>query len=49
MFGFQSVTDDEICPSDTSRKYGLSGQTLTPRHTIDAILGIKNGDRIIDG
>ncbi|XP_037034880.1 retinal homeobox protein Rx isoform X2 [Bradysia coprophila] len=39
--------DDELCISDTSRKFG--GQTLTPRHTIDAILGIKNRERNIDG
>lgn len=40
-------SDDELCIGDTSRKFG--GQTLTPRHTIDAILGIKNRDRNIDG
>lgn len=43
----KSFSDDELCIGDTSRKFG--GQTLTPRHTIDAILGIKNRDRNIDG
>lgn len=43
------VAEDEIYISDTGRKFGLAGQTLTPRHTIDAILGIKNGDRLLDG
>ncbi|XP_036669598.3 retinal homeobox protein Rx [Drosophila suzukii] len=27
---------------DNARKFGSGGQTLTPRHTIDAILGLKN-------
>jgi len=27
---------------DNARKFGAGGQTLTPRHTIDAILGLKN-------
>lgn len=31
---------------DTARKFGPGGQTLTPRHTIDAILGLsaRNGE-----
>lgn len=42
--------DHHLCFGDTGRKFGLAGQTLTPRHTIDAILGIKNGEhQIIDG
>lgn len=50
LIGFVvSVAEDEIYISDTGRKFGLAGQTLTPRHTIDAILGIKNGDRLLDG
>ncbi|XP_055858901.1 retinal homeobox protein Rx isoform X2 [Episyrphus balteatus] len=35
-----SIGDADI--KDTSRKLGSAGQTLTPRHTIDAILGLKN-------
>ncbi|XP_062550002.1 retinal homeobox protein Rx isoform X3 [Armigeres subalbatus] len=27
---------------DTAKKFGPGGQTLTPRHTIDAILGLNN-------
>ncbi|KAL5286066.1 Rx family protein [Megaselia abdita] len=34
--------DIELSLKDTSRKFGPGGQTLTPRHTIDAILGLKN-------
>ncbi|XP_017470902.1 PREDICTED: retinal homeobox protein Rx isoform X2 [Rhagoletis zephyria] len=34
--------DVDINLKDTSRKFGTGGQTLTPRHTIDAILGLKN-------
>ncbi|XP_036223264.2 retinal homeobox protein Rx [Bactrocera oleae] len=34
--------DVDITLKDTSRKFGTSGQVLTPRHTIDAILGLKN-------
>ncbi|XP_055315481.1 retinal homeobox protein Rx [Sitodiplosis mosellana] len=37
--------DDEICLGDTSRKFG----TITPRHTIDAILGLKNCEKLLDG
>lgn len=35
-------SDTDILLKDTARKFGPGGQTLTPRHTIDAILGIKN-------
>ncbi|KAL9915897.1 retinal homeobox protein Rx [Glossina fuscipes] len=34
--------DSELNLKDTARKYSTTGQTLTPRHTIDAILGLKN-------
>ncbi|XP_037941907.1 retinal homeobox protein Rx [Teleopsis dalmanni] len=37
----QSLNAD-ITLKDTARKFGPGGQTLTPRHTIDAILGLKN-------
>ncbi|XP_030388392.1 retinal homeobox protein Rx [Scaptodrosophila lebanonensis] len=37
------ITEDtELALKDNARKYGAGGQTLTPRHTIDAILGLKN-------
>lgn len=36
---------DEICLGDTSRKFG----PMTPRHTIDAILGLKNCEKLLDG
>lgn len=38
---------DGFCIKDPSKKY--SGQTITPRHTIDAILGIKNRCGEIEG
>ncbi|XP_062133229.1 retinal homeobox protein Rx [Drosophila sulfurigaster albostrigata] len=34
--------DSELSLKDNARKFGAGGQTLTPRHTIDAILGLKN-------
>ncbi|EDW58827.2 uncharacterized protein Dvir_GJ17468 [Drosophila virilis] len=34
--------DSEMSLKDNARKFGAGGQTLTPRHTIDAILGLKN-------
>lgn len=36
------LSDNGICLKDTARKFGPGGQTLTPRHTIDAILGLNN-------
>uniref|UniRef100_A0A1I8ME05 Uncharacterized protein n=1 Tax=Musca domestica TaxID=7370 RepID=A0A1I8ME05_MUSDO len=38
--------DDELSHKDNVRKYGNTNQTLTPRHTIDAILGLKNRQHI---
>ncbi|XP_046865771.1 retinal homeobox protein Rx [Drosophila willistoni] len=35
---------DSSSLKDNARKFGSGGQTLTPRHTIDAILGLKNGN-----
>ncbi|KAH8372789.1 hypothetical protein KR009_005003 [Drosophila setifemur] len=37
-----SVEDSNDLLKDNARKFGSGGQTLTPRHTIDAILGLKN-------
>ncbi|ALC41992.1 Rx, partial [Drosophila busckii] len=34
--------DSDTALKDNARKFGAGGQTLTPRHTIDAILGLKN-------
>lgn len=34
--------DLEYNSDSDSRKYGLNNQNLTPRHTIDAILGLNN-------
>lgn len=44
--------DLEYNSDSDSRKYGLNNQTLTPRHTIDAILGLnsrcgENGSRFL--
>jgi len=41
--------DNDSSLKDTARKLGLSGQTITPRHTIDAILGLKNRNDANDG
>ncbi|XP_061396300.1 retinal homeobox protein Rx [Musca vetustissima] len=38
--------DEELSHKDNVRKYGNTNQTLTPRHTIDAILGLKNRQHI---
>ncbi|XP_073813935.1 retinal homeobox domain-containing protein Rx isoform X2 [Musca autumnalis] len=38
--------DDELSHKESVRKYGNTNQTLTPRHTIDAILGLKNRQHI---
>lgn len=43
QFYFISILDD-ICLGDTSRKFG----SITPRHTIDAILGLKNRERMLE-
>lgn len=45
LFLLFSGFSDEICLSDTSRKFG----SITPRHTIDAILGLKNCEKLLDG
>ncbi|KAH8320768.1 hypothetical protein KR067_008989 [Drosophila pandora] len=37
-----SPEDSNDLLKDNARKFGSGGQTLTPRHTIDAILGLKN-------
>lgn len=38
-----ALADGELSLKDNARnKFGAGGQTLTPRHTIDAILGLKN-------
>ncbi|XP_017072614.2 LOW QUALITY PROTEIN: retinal homeobox protein Rx [Drosophila eugracilis] len=37
-----STEDSNDLLKDNARKFGSGGQTLTPRHTIDAILGLKN-------
>uniref|UniRef100_A0A6P4EE75 Retinal homeobox protein Rx n=1 Tax=Drosophila rhopaloa TaxID=1041015 RepID=A0A6P4EE75_DRORH len=37
-----SAEDSNDLLKDNARKFGSGGQTLTPRHTIDAILGLKN-------
>ncbi|KAH8280378.1 hypothetical protein KR018_005076 [Drosophila ironensis] len=37
-----SPEDSNDLLKDSARKFGSGGQTLTPRHTIDAILGLKN-------
>ncbi|XP_017051769.1 retinal homeobox protein Rx [Drosophila ficusphila] len=37
-----SAEDSNELLKDNARKFGSGGQTLTPRHTIDAILGLKN-------
>lgn len=42
---YSSNISDEICLSDTSRKF----VSITPRHTIDAILGLKNCEKLLDG
>lgn len=39
-----SVPED-VCLGDTSRKFG----SITPRHTIDAILGLKNREKLLEG
>lgn len=44
FFLFIDLTDD-IFPGDTARKLGA----MTPRHTIDAILGLKNCEKLFDG
>ncbi|XP_050073765.1 retinal homeobox protein Rx isoform X1 [Anopheles maculipalpis] len=36
--------ENGIFLKDTAKKLGPGGQTLTPRHTIDAILGLNNCD-----
>lgn len=36
---------DDLCLGDTSRKFG----PMTPRHTIDAILGLKNCEKLLEG
>lgn len=33
-----------MCLGDTARKFG----PMTPRHTIDAILGLKNRERLLE-
>ncbi|XP_075169281.1 retinal homeobox domain-containing protein Rx [Haematobia irritans] len=40
------IEDDDISHKESVRKYGNTNQTLTPRHTIDAILGLKNRQHI---
>ncbi|XP_023308612.2 retinal homeobox protein Rx isoform X1 [Lucilia cuprina] len=40
-------TDGTI--KDTSRRYANTNQAITPRHTIDAILGLKNRHQMNDG
>lgn len=44
-----ALPDAELSLKDSGRKYGPGGQTLTPRHTIDAILGLKNRTEGSDG
>ncbi|XP_054089698.1 retinal homeobox protein Rx isoform X2 [Zeugodacus cucurbitae] len=41
-FHSSKAYDADVTLKDTSRKFGTGGQALTPRHTIDAILGLKN-------
>jgi hypothetical protein len=36
--------ENGIFLKDTAKKFGPGGQTLTPRHTIDAILGLNNSN-----
>lgn len=47
---FVSFAENGFFLKDTAKKFGPGGQTLTPRHTIDAILGLnhcENGGRIL--
>lgn len=46
----RSFAENGFFLKDTAKKFGPGGQTLTPRHTIDAILGLnncENGGRIL--
>lgn len=46
---FLYPADSNDLVKDNARKYGSGGQTLTPRHTIDAILGLKNRNGAANG
>lgn len=49
FFLCNSLTDDDLSHKDSVRKYGNTNQALTPRHTIDAILGLKNRQHLNEG
>ena len=42
-----SILENGFCIKDPSKKY--CGQTITPRHTIDAILGLNDRIANIEG
>ena len=49
LFSFVLCVDAEGGIKDTTRRYTSTNQTMTPRHTIDAILGLKNRQQMNDG